>query len=77
MLVMEKIGTVSGQQGRREIFTVSFVRCTYLFLHIGPYFPVLPSWQKVLHVCKKADPSELLTFLSAVLKTLFSLYSRI
>lgn len=41
-------------------------------------FNLLLNWQELfLPVCKKADPSELLTFLPAVFKTLSSPYSRI
>jgi len=80
-IAVEKTGTVSGRQGRRNRFLGCFLLDVFIYMYrdiFSSSFNLLLNWQQLfLHVCKKADASELLMFIPAVFKTLSSPSSRI
>lgn len=64
---MEKTGTVSGRQGRRNRFLEYFLLDAFIYTYrdiFSTSCSLFLNWQWLfLRTCKKADPSELLTFL--------------
>lgn len=76
-IVMGKIGTVSGQQGRRETFRVSSVEYIYLYIqgHIFQFFQPASKLAAVFFTCLQEGWSSWATDIpfSCVKKPLFSL----